>query len=264
MGILNATPDSLWSGVGAPDAAEARRHMEAMAAEGARICDVGAESTRPGAAPVEPAEQLRRLAGVCQALAAAPPPLVVSIDTTSATVASRVLAAGAVLVNDVSAGQADPAMLGTVADHGAAVCLVHMRGTPRTMQRDPHYSDVVAEVYEHLAARVAAAVAAGVEPSRILVDPGVGFGKTLEHNLSLLASVGRLTALGCPVLVGVSRKSLFDRLLGRSVDERLAASLSAGLAAVARGAAVLRVHDVRETVDALAVWDAVGRAGTDG
>ena len=165
------------------------------------------------------------------------------------------------LVNDVTAGRGDPGLLPMVAERGAAICRVHMRGDPRTMQADPRYDDVVAEVRAPLAGRLEAAVAAGSAEEHVILDPGLGFGKTLDHNLALLAGVGELATLGRPVLIGVSRKSMFATLLGREVEERLAASLSAGLAAVARGAAVLRVHDVRETVDAVRVWDAVGAAG---
>jgi dihydropteroate synthase len=171
------------------------------------------------------------------------------------------MAAGAVLVNDVTAGRADPDLLPLVGERDRAVCLMHMRGEPRTMQEAPRYDDVVGEVRGFLEERLEAAVAAGVAEERVLLDPGIGFGKRLQDNLVLLANLGALTALGRPVVVGVSRKSMFRRLLGREVEERLAPSLAAGLAAVARGAAVLRAHDVRETVDALATWAAVEAAG---
>ena len=186
-----------------------------MAEDGAAICDVGAESTRPGAAPVDGEEQLARLSGVLRALRVAPPPLALSIDTSLATVAEAALDAGFVLVNDVTAGRADPRLLPLVAERGAAVCLVHMLGDPRTMQQDPSYDDVVADVRDELAARLQAAVDAGVPEERVILDPGIGFGKTLEHNLALLAGVPRLAELGRPVLIGVSRKSMFRRLLGR-------------------------------------------------
>lgn len=257
MGILNTTPDSLWGGTGTPDPAEALALLDRMAADGAAICDIGAESTRPGAAPVGADEQIARLGGVLEAVRASPPPLALSVDTSLAPVAAAAIDAGAVLVNDVTAGRADPDLLPLVAERGAAVCLVHMRGSPRTMQDDPRYDDVVAEVCDHLTGRLEAAVAAGVPEEHVILDPGLGFGKTLAHNLALLAGVGEIAKLGRPVLIGVSRKSMFRTLLGREVDERLPASIAAGLAAVARGAAVLRVHDVRETVDAVRVWDAV-------
>ena len=260
MGVLNVTPDSLWGGAGAIDTEVALARLERMAADGAAICDVGAESTRPGADPVDADVQLARLSGVLRALRVAPAPLALSIDTSLAPVAAAALDAGFALVNDVTAGRADPALLPTVAERGAAVCLVHMRGDPRTMQSDPRYGDVVREVRDHLAARLAAAVDAGVPEERVLLDPGIGFGKTLEHNLALLAGLPALAGLGRPLLVGVSRKGMFGTLLGRDVDERMPASVAGGLAAVARGAAVLRVHDVRDTVDALAVWTAVAAA----
>ena len=174
--------------------------------------------------------------------------------------AEAALDAGFALVNDVTAGRLDPRLL-LVAERGADVCLVHMRGDPRTMQQDPTYEDVVAEVRDYLAARLQAAVDAGIPEERVVLDPGIGFGKTLEHNLALLAGVPRLAELGRPVLIGVSRKGMFQRLLGRPVGERMPASVAAGLAAVARGAAVLRVHDVRETADALRVWAAVEAGG---
>jgi dihydropteroate synthase len=260
MGVLNVTPDSLWGGAGAIDPEAALGRLQRMAADGAAICDVGAESTRPGADPVDAGVQLARLSGVLRALRVAPAPLALSIDTSLAPVAAAALDAGFALVNDVTAGRADPALLPTVAERGAAVCLVHMRGDPRTMQSDPRYGDVVREVYDHLAARLAAAVDAGVPEERVLLDPGIGFGKTLDHNLALLAGLPALAELGRPLLVGVSRKGMFGTLLGRDVDERMPASVAGGLAAVARGAAVLRVHDVRDTVDALAVWTAVAAA----
>jgi dihydropteroate synthase len=261
MGVLNVTPDSLWGGEGAMDPEAALAVLDRMADDGAAICDVGAESTRPGAAPVDDVEQLARLSGVLRALRVAAPPLALSIDTSLATVAEAALDAGFVLVNDVTAGRSDPRLLPLVAERGAGVCLVHMRGDPRTMQQDPTYADVVSEVRDFLAARLQAAVDAGVPEERVILDPGIGFGKTLAHNLALLAAVPRLAELGRPVMIGVSRKSMFRRLLGREVDERMPASVAAGLAAVARGAAVLRVHDVRETVDALRVWAAVEGVG---
>jgi dihydropteroate synthase len=261
MGILNVTPDSLWAGRGPLAPGDALARVAAMAADGAAICDVGAESTRPGSQPVPPREQLERLRGVLDAVRGAPPPIALSIDTSSAEVAAAAIDAGAVLVNDVTAGRADADLLPLVADRSAAVCLVHMRGTPLTMQDDPSYADVVAEVRDHLEGRMQAAVAAGVPEERILLDPGIGFGKTLHHNLALLAGVPALASLGRPVLIGVSRKGMFGRLLGRELGDRMPASVAAGLAAVARGAAVLRVHDVRETSDALRVWRAVGEAG---
>jgi dihydropteroate synthase len=261
MGILNVTPDSLWAGAGPIGEEEATARLLRMGDDGAAICDVRAESTRPGADPVPPAEQLRRLGGVLEAMRGAAAGVPVSVDTSSARVAEAALDAGAVLVNDVTAGRGDPDLLPLAAERGAAVCLVHMRGTPRTMQADPRYGDVVAEVRDHLEERLHAAAAAGVPRERVILDPGIGFGKTLEHNLALLAGVPQLAALGSPVLIGASRKGMIGRLTGREVPERMAGSLGAGLAAVARGAHVLRVHDVRDTADALTVWRAVQGAG---
>ncbi len=261
MGILNVTPDSLWAGAGPIGEGEAAARLLAMRDDGAAICDVGAESTRPGSDPVPPEEQLRRLAGVLRAMRGPAAGVPVSVDTSSARVAAAALDAGAVLVNDVTAGRGDPDLLPLVAERGAAVCLVHMRGTPRTMQADPRYGDVVAEVRHHLEERMGAAEEAGVPRRRVILDPGIGFGKTLRHNLALLAAVPAFAALGAPVLVGASRKGMIGALTGREVPERMAGSLGAGLAAVARGAAVLRVHDVRETADALTVWRAVEGAG---
>jgi dihydropteroate synthase len=257
MGVLNVTPDSFSDGGEFLDPSAALTRLGEIAAGGAVICDIGAESTRPGSEPVGEAEELRRLAPVLECLAAGGAPLAISIDTTKASVASAALDAGAVLVNDVTAGRGDPDLLAVVADRGAAVCLVHMRGEPRTMQREPRYADVVGEVRAFLEMRLAAAVAAGVPEERVLVDPGIGFGKRLEDNLTLLRELPALAAIGRPVVVGVSRKSMFGRLLGREVDRRLAGSLAAGLLAVDAGAAVLRVHDVPETFDALGVWRAV-------
>jgi dihydropteroate synthase len=242
-------------------ASAARLTIDRMAADGAAIIDVGAESTRPGAERVPPDEQLRRLAPLLEDLRARPAGAAVSIDTTHASVAAAALDAGAVLVNDVSACREDPDLLGLVADRGAAVCLMHMRGQPKDMQERPEYGDVVSEVLGFLEGRMTAAVAAGVPEGRILLDPGIGFGKTLEHNLALMAALPELVRLGRPVVVGASRKGMIGLLTGRPVEGRLAGSLGAALAAVAGGAAVVRVHDAAQTVDALRVWTAVAGAG---
>lgn len=255
MGILNVTPDSFADG-GLHDAAEsAVARVGAIAAQGAAICDVGAESTRPGAAPVAADEELRRLAPVLQAMHGGAITVPISIDTRHARTAAAALDAGAVLVNDVSAG-GDPAMLPLVAERGAAVCLMHMRGDPRTMQDDPRYGDVVGEVVAFLEARLQAAVDAGVPEGRVLLDPGIGFGKALDHNLALLRALPRIAAIGRPVVVGVSRKGFIGQLTGREVVDRLPGSLGAALAAVDAGASVVRVHDVAATVDALTVFQA--------
>ncbi len=260
MGVLNVTPDSFSDGGEFLDPAAALRRLGEIAGDGAVICDVGAESTRPGAAPVSADEQLRRLEPV---LAAMSPGcgIAISIDTASAAVARAALDAGAVLVNDVTAGRGDPGLLPLVAERGAAVCLVHMQGAPRTMQEAPRYEDVMTDVVAFLEGRLVAAVATGVPEAHILLDPGIGFGKRLDDNLTLLRELPRLAALGRPLVIGVSRKSMFGQLLGRQVDERMAGSLAAGLMAVDRGAAVLRVHDIRETADAIDVWRAVRGAG---
>ena len=259
MGVLNVTPDSFSDGGRYLDPSAAVARLHAIAAEGAAICDVGAESTRPGSGSVAAEEELRRLEPVLAAVARGGP-LPISIDTSKAAVAAVAMDAGAVLVNDVTAGRADPDLLPLVGERDGAVCLMHMRGEPRTMQEAPRYDDVVGEVRAFLEERLEAAVAAGVPEDRVLLDPGIGFGKRLQDNLALIAGLPALTAIGRPVVVGVSRKSMFLTLLGREVEERLAPSLAAGLAAIARGAAVLRAHDVRETVDALATWSAVGAA----
>ncbi|HJZ61473.1 MAG TPA: dihydropteroate synthase [Miltoncostaeaceae bacterium] len=259
MGVLNVTPDSFSDGGRYLDPTAAVTRLHAIAAEGAAICDVGAESTRPGSDPVPVEEELRRLEPVL-AVVAGGGPLPISIDTSKAAVAAVAMDAGAVLVNDVTAGRGDPDLLPLVGERDGAVCLMHMRGEPRTMQEAPRYDDVVGEVRGFLEERLEAAVAAGISEQCVLLDPGIGFGKRLQDNLALIAGLQALTALGRPVVVGVSRKSMFLTLLGREVEERLAPSLAAGLAAVARGAAVLRAHDVQETVDALATWTAVEAA----
>jgi dihydropteroate synthase len=265
MGVLNVTPDSFSDGGDFIDASRAVARLAEIATEGAAICDVGAESTRPGSAPVAADEELRRLGPVFGALAStggrASGAMSISIDTSKASVADAALRAGAVLVNDITAGRADPDLLPLVADRNAALCLVHMLGEPRTMQESPRYDDVVAEVCAFLEARLDAAVRAGVSEGSVLLDPGIGFGKRLEDNLALLRGLRTLAAIGRPIVVGVSRKSMFGTLLGRAVDERMAGSLAAGLLAVDEGAAVLRAHDVRETADALRVWRAVRSGG---
>lgn len=262
MGVLNLTPDSFADGGGVASPEAAYDRVREMARQGAAICDIGAESTRPGALPVPADEELRRLEPLFHLLREQGAPLPVSIDTSKAAVAAAALEAGAVMVNDVTAGRADAGMFSLVADRGADLCLMHMRGDPRTMQDDPRYRDVVQEVGDFLEGRVAAAVAAGVHEERIVVDPGIGFGKTLEHNLALLTGIPVLAArLGRPILVGLSRKGMIGALTGRETAGRLAGSLAGALAAIAHGAAAVRVHDVAETVDALTVWRAIEEAG---
>jgi len=255
MGVVNVTPDSFSDGgvnLRAEDAvASARR----MLADGAAIVDVGGESTRPGSDGVSVEEELRRVLPVLEALAGAP----VSIDTSKAEVARRALERGVELVNDVTALRGDPGLAGVVADAGAYLCLMHMRGEPRTMQVDPRYDDVAADVAAFLEERLGVAVAAGVPEERVCLDPGIGFGKTLEQNFELVRKLDVLLALGRPVVVGFSRKSSLGRLLGDggATTGSAAASLGAAVAAYERGAAILRVHDVRETVEALTVAGAI-------
>jgi dihydropteroate synthase len=260
MGIVNVTPDSFSDG-GAwldPDAAIA--HGLALAAEGADILDVGGESTRPGSAPVSEQEELRRVVPVIRGLAAGTA-VPISVDTTKAAVAAEALAAGATIVNDVSALRFDPELGGVVARAGAALVLMHMQGEPRTMQQAPHYADLLGEVRAELAAALARAGAAGVDPALVLVDPGIGFGKSLEHNLELLERLDALAPLGRPLLVGPSRKSFIGRVLDVPPAERLEGTIAACCLAADRGAHVVRVHDVAPVRRALAVADAIsGRA----
>jgi dihydropteroate synthase len=251
MGVVNVTPDSFSDGGRHERFAAAVARGQALAAEGAAIVDVGGESTRPGAAPVDVEEEIRRVIPVIEALAATLS-IPVSIDTRKPAVMRRALAAGAAMVNDVAA-LAAPGAIEAVAGSGAAACLVHMQGEPATMQDAPHYGDVVAEVRAFLAARAAACAAAGIARDRLVVDPGFGFGKTLQHNLELLAGLPRLVADGLPVLAGLSRKRMIGSLTGRGDGERLAGSLGAAIVAALGGARIIRAHDVRETVDALAV-----------
>jgi dihydropteroate synthase len=251
MGVLNVTPDSFSDGGRFLDADAAVAEGERMAADGAACIDIGGESTRPGSAPVDETEELRRVMPVVERLAEWLP-IPVSIDTRKPGVMRRAVAAGASLVNDVGALRA-PEAVEAVAASGAAVCLMHMQGEPGTMQDAPVYGDVVAEVRAFLRRRVAACEASGIARTRIAIDPGFGFGKTLEHNLALLAGLPALAADGLPVLVGLSRKRMIGSLTGRSGGERLAGSLAAAVVAVQNGARIVRAHDVRETVDALRV-----------
>ena len=256
MGIINVTPDSFSDGGEAFGLAAALSRAESLAAAGAAILDVGGESTRPGADPVPVEEELHRVVPVVSALARAGH--VVSVDTRRAAVMDAALDAGAAIVNDVTALTGDAESLPLVAARGAAVVLMHMAGNPRTMQIDPRYDDAPQAVCGYLAERVAACVAAGIPRERIAVDPGIGFGKTVEHNLDILADLGRLRDLGCAVLLGVSRKSFIGAVDGETEPRRrVAGSLAAALAGVARGVDILRVHDVAETRQALAVWRAI-------
>jgi dihydropteroate synthase len=254
MGIVNVTPDSFSDGGRLDSAATAVDHALKLAEQGADILDVGGESTRPGAAFVPPDEEMRRVLPVIEALAGRG--LVVSVDTRKPEVMRAALDAGSAMVNDVMALR-EPGALETLAGSLAAVCLMHMQGEPQTMQQAPHYEDVVVEVGKFLEDRVAACEAAGIARERIVIDPGFGFGKTLEHNLALLQQLQSLTQAGVPLLAGMSRKSMLGALTGRGVGEREYAGVAAHLLAVARGARILRVHNVAAMRDALAIWNAV-------
>jgi dihydropteroate synthase len=259
IGIVNVTPDSFSDGGDYLDHDAAVAHGRELLAEGADALDVGGESTRPGSDPVSLDEELRRVLPVVEQLA--DDGALVSIDTSKAEVARRAVAAGARMVNDVTALRGDPAMAGVVAESGALVCLMHMLGEPRTMQDDPRYEDVVDEVARFLDDRRSTAVAAGIQEERILLDPGIGFGKTTAHNLQLLRATPRLVRLGAPLMVGASRKRFLGALTGREpARERVAGSVAAALVAYAGGATAFRVHDVAPTVDALRVARAVEEA----
>ena len=257
MGVLNVTPDSFSDGGRFVDPGDAVAHGLQLVAEGAALVDVGAESTRPGAASVSVDEELERVEPVLEGLRG----VAVSIDTSKAEVARRALEVGAVLVNDVTALRGDPAMAEVVASGDAFLCLMHMQGEPRTMQVAPHYDDVVGDVLAFLEERLAFAVERGIAEERICIDPGIGFGKTPDQNLELLRRLDELLVLGRPVLVGVSRKSTLGKVVGdpTATTGSVAASVAAAIAAYARGASIVRAHDVRETVEALAVAVAVER-----
>jgi dihydropteroate synthase len=260
MGILNTTPDSFSDGGLWTDRDRALRHALGMVAAGADIIDVGGESTRPGASPVSVQQELDRVVPVVEAIAAETD-VTISVDTSKPEVMQAAVAAGAGLINDVLALRGEGA-LKTAARLGVAVCLMHMQGRPRDMQHEPRYADVVAEVEAFLLDRASACEAAGIPRERILIDPGFGFGKTLEHNLALFRALPRLCRSAYPVLVGVSRKSMLGALTGKPVEERLASSLAAAVLAAAHGVTVLRVHDVAATVDALEVARALGALPT--
>ncbi len=259
MGVVNVTPDSFSDGGLYVDAGDAIAHALELQAEGAGILDIGGESTRPGAEPVGAPAELDRVLPVIQGLHERGVAAQISIDTSKAAVAASALDAGASLVNDVTALRGDPEMAGLVADRGVECCLMHMLGEPRTMQDDPRYDDVVSEVKAFLEERMGAAVAAGVAEQRIRLDPGIGFGKTAAHNLELLGRLDELVALGRPVVIGTSRKSFLGRITGRSVDERLAATIATNVLAYERGARVFRVHDVAPVRDALMIASATVR-----
>jgi dihydropteroate synthase len=259
MGIVNVTPDSFSDGGRFAGIDAAIEHGLHLAAEGADLLDIGGESSRPGAKSVSLEDELARVVPVVRGLVGKVK-VPISVDTTKAEVARPCMAAGAAIVNDISAGFGDPAMIDVVRETGAGVVLMHMQGVPETMQLNPTYADVIAEVRDLLAERVQAFVSAGVPAERIAIDPGIGFGKTAEHNRLLLARLDALLLIGRPILLGVSRKGFLGRITGRPVEERLASSLAAACYCVTRGSAhILRVHDVAATVDAARVLEALRR-----
>ena len=255
MGVVNITPDSFSDGGQFLDPRAAIAHALRLAEEGAQIIDLGGESTRPGAAAVTEEEEIARVLPVLEALS----DLCVSVDTRRPAVMEAALDAGASMINDVQALGA-PGACDAVRNSRCAVCLMHMKGEPATMQRDPHYDDVVGEVKTFLRERVAAAEAAGISRERLVIDPGFGFGKTAAHNLTLLRHLDQFADLQVPLLAGLSRKSTIGKLTGRPMGERLAGSLAMALLALEGGATILRVHDVKETRDVVAVWEAVRKA----
>lgn len=261
MGVLNVTPDSFSDGGRFIDAEPALEHARRLAGEGADLIDIGGESTRPGAAAVSADEEIDRVVPLIERLVATLD-IPISIDTSKPEVMRAAVAAGASMINDVTALTTDGS-LAAAAELGVPVCLMHMQGTPRTMQSDPQYDDVVDDVFDYLADRVRACEAAGLARERLIVDPGFGFGKTLAHNLSLLHGLERFQGLGLPVLVGMSRKSMLGAVTGRAVEDRVSASVAAALMAVERGAHIVRVHDVAATVDALRLWQAVRQSNAE-
>ena len=255
MGILNITPDSFSDGGVFLHPQKAVDHAAAMVEQGADIIDIGGESTRPGAAGVDIEQELDRVLPVLEVLLQQVP-VPVSVDTSKPEVMRAVCEAGAGMINDVNALRSEGALV-AVAESGLPVCLMHMRGEPRTMQKNPQYDDVVDEVKQFLRQRIQAAEQAGISKNKILVDPGFGFGKTLDHNLQLVRRLSEFQSLGAPILAGLSRKSMIDMALGLPVDQRLNASLALALIAVSQGAAIVRVHDVRETKEAIRMYEAV-------
>ncbi|MDR3437950.1 dihydropteroate synthase [Telmatospirillum sp.] len=258
MGIVNVTPDSFSDGGKFFDTDRAIAHGQHLLAAGADILDIGGESTRPGADTVSPEEEISRVVPVIRALAGQG--ATVSVDTRHASVMGAAVEAGAAIINDITALSGDPQSLTVAAKSGAAIMLMHMQGEPGTMQKDPHYAFAPLDVYDYLEERVAVCRAAGIPASRLCIDPGIGFGKTVEHNLQILARLSLYHALGLPVLLGVSRKTFIGKLSGAPPSERLAGSLSAALVGLDQGAQILRVHDVAETIQAVAVWRGMRRA----
>ena len=262
LGVLNVTPDSFSDGGVHLDPRIAARRAEELAEEGADLVDIGAESTRPGAPPVAAEEEWSRLEPVLSRLQGSLP-VPISVDTTKAEVAARALELGAAVINDVSGLQAEPAIAGLAAETGAGLILMHMRGDPRTMQRDVEYEDLIGEIRASLAESLSVAERAGCGPSQIVVDPGIGFGKSPEGSLRLLARLGELRSLGRPIMVGPSRKSFIGKVLKLSLEERLEATIAACVVALERGARLFRVHDVRAVRRALDMADAIQQAADD-
>lgn len=262
MAVLNVTPDSFSDGGCFQDINAALSRVSEMISQGADIIDVGGESTRPGAAQVSVEEELRRVIPVIEAIHYQYPQIIISVDTSKSEVMQAAVAAGAALINDVRA-LALPGALEVAADTKAAVCLMHMQGQPASMQASPSYADVLAEVNDFLTSRVSACIAAGIARERIVIDPGIGFGKALEHNLALLAHLPVLMQLELPLLVGVSRKSMIGALLNRPVEQRLSGSVALATASVLAGASIIRAHDVAETYDAVRIAHALLTAGYD-
>jgi dihydropteroate synthase len=253
MGVVNVTPDSFSDGGLFLDPEAAVAHGLELVAQGADIVDIGGESTRPGAEPVAEEEETARVVPVIEGLRSGAGDVRISVDTSKLGVARAAIAAGATLVNDVTALRAAPELAGLVADAGVDCCLMHMLGEPRTMQDDPRYDDVVDDVRAFLEERLAFAVAAGVPETRVMLDPGIGFGKTLEHNLELLRRLDEIVAIGRPVVIGTSRKSFLGRITGREAGDRLPGTIATNVLALERGARMFRVHDVAPVADALAV-----------
>jgi dihydropteroate synthase len=266
MGVVNVTPDSFFDGGAHDTPGPAAAHAARLIAEGADIVDIGGESTRPGAVEVSVADEIARVVPTIAQIRAAHASSEISVDTMKSQVAAAAIEAGATYVNDVSAFSADPALAGLVASTGVECCLMHMQGEPRTMQDDPHYDDVVDDVRAYLESRMAFAISEGIAESKIQLDPGIGFGKTLAHNLELLARLDEIVALGRPVVIGVSRKSFISRIAqdagvsGVEVDDRLPGTIAANTLAYERGAKVFRVHDVPEAAQGLAVAAAATRS----
>ena len=257
MGIVNVTPDSFSDGGSFLETNRAVEHGLTLVEEGADILDIGGESTRPGAAAVTETEELQRVISVIERLANSTQ-VPISIDTTKASVARAALAAGATIVNDVSALTLDPAMVEVCADSDCGVIAMHMRGTPRTMQDDPQYTNVVSDIVTYLKQRLGSLAQLGIDPERVVLDPGIGFGKTAAHNLEILSNIAAFRALCRPVLIGHSRKRFLKKLIGREIDERTAGTIGVAIALAQQHTDIIRVHDVRAVKDAITAWRAIG------